>query len=290
MSEREFCVSSDSLGVLGNPKKWRDVYGFLEGMKNFAGIEAIGWSWLKSSMASEDGTSVKIKGVHGRVSRNVDWLNDPKSKITQAVINEILVPTFDLVTKFPNQNYVLIHSTEARIKESELIKMNGKTCPNQTLFIENEPTKDSLKTTAEQVVAFARTGKNTGIMMDIGHHLFGLGEGQIVLKKDWETLIQDISDTTEYLNQNNDNGKIKIGMHLPVGDNSTDSINIDQITKAMWSDLCQLFDKHPQILLVIENQQNGIDLVHLTPTQARKQRHRNNEKVGILIENGIIQE
>lgn len=229
MKEAKLVVSTDCAGLFATPKDWEYQWGFLKSYKNFAGFELLPWgsrlfpSWPKGHMKKAQEMGYKVVGIHGRVGKDRrPGIRTPlKSQVMNQIYNEMMISTEQLLSDLAsNVEYVLLHNTELRAKESE--KLIDKYKNNiKCLQIENAYDGNDV----EEVLKFAKfykaKGINVGITFDLYHYLHMLEkEGHKNLIERWERTLVQLEELLKIANKEG----YSFELHFPVGMALDDSL------------------------------------------------------------------
>lgn len=283
LAERKFGVSADSSGVLGTPKTWKDVYGFLFDQRNFVGVEAVGWRWIKSLLRQAHQQDIDIVGIHGKMGNPFsDGEGDPQLLFRLTLVDGFIKPAEDLVN-LPSP-YLLLHEPVVRKQKGKILQIMKQT--QKTLFIENSIVPLSLSWTKQLAEEFSTHGVEVGIMFDLYHYAceFGSTSGTNHL---WDKILNELKNTLEFTE--NQSPTIRAGVHLPIGEDTMDSLTFEQMSQDMWQQLTAILNSHPNTLLIIENQQTLKQKFGLTKNEVLRQTAVNEGKLNTLFKTGVIQ-
>ncbi|HLD92126.1 MAG TPA: hypothetical protein VI795_01880 [Patescibacteria group bacterium] len=283
MAER-FMVSTDSSGVLGIPRHWKEVWEPAIEHKNFAGFEAISWIWICGLLEKADKEGIKIGGFHGKTGNNL-CSSSRSDRLLTGIVNSMLMTTDNLFHNFGNNGgYVLIHEPETR-KHANALGKNRRVIND--LRIENHPDPGSLERTYEVVRELRENGINAGLMVDL-FHLFNefikMGNNDRP-KVIWSKVRKSVGNLLDVIDSKND--PVPVSFHVPVGLNKNDSLPTTLLTREVFRDIARMTDRKGTFV-VLENQQGGLNMIITTEKSRKRQRDRNEELLNLLVKHSVI--
>ncbi len=290
--ERQLVVSTDSSGMFGTPNHWQDVWGFAKEDSRFAGFEMLGWGgrmrfWTDFLIENAEKTGCNIVGIHGRTG----GLHDAYSfshRVVLGTLNNLLIPTPELVTRYGSQvSYILVHGPELRLHPNR-VAIHENRYKIRQLCIENHIRPGAVGSALELVRELRFDGVNAALTFDLFHYASahdhrprGNGFAEV-----WRETMRTVD---WILKETDANGEpIPVKFHIPMGLNPEDSLPISEINDNMWCEFGDRLDGHPGLQVVIENQQQGRDLLRTTPRSRAAQRDRNKILVDTLTDARII--
>lgn len=188
------------------------------------------------------------------------------------MLTQMLIPTQTLLRKYTDQvNYILFHGPEA--KNLLGLVQGGKVKPAGTVMVENHVGKDALAEAIEMSQSLREAGVDAGFMFDFYHEMASNYHGLAFLII-WDQLLLKLS--VELEKRSNGGSDMPVGVHLPIGTRSTDSLPVGEMTDSMLSEFAALRMAYP-FLLVLENQQRGANALALTSWTIRNQERRNKQ-------------
>lgn len=283
MAER-FMVSTDSSGVLGVPRHWKEVWEPAMKHKKFAGFEVISWLWTSKLLKKAEKEGLKIGGFHGKTGNDL-YSGCYADGILTKGVNIILMPTNNLIDNFgKNGEYILIHEPEIR-KYTNGLGKNGRVIND--LRIENHPNPGSLEKTYEVVCKLRESGINAGLMVDL-FHLFkeftrkGSNDRYEVV---WGKVRGSMGNLLDVIDSKNNS--TPVSFHVPLGLNKKDSLPNDLLTEKVFRDIATMTDRKGTFV-VLENQQGGFNMIMTTEKSRKRQKDRNEGLLNLLVKHGVI--
>jgi hypothetical protein len=288
--ERRLVVSTDSSGVLGTPKVWRDVWGFLDENPRFKGFEMIGWGgrfnfWTDFLLHQAKKYDCNVVGIHGRTGESQETDN-PFSGAFLGILNRLIVPTPILFDRYLNRyEYVVVHTPEIR-REGNLDSLKKHRLVSNRVYVENHLMPGAVDEAIRMVRDLTKRGLKINVMFDLFHYIRSFGHEQ-PFSRIWEgTMAKLVWALNQRYSPCGD--FIGVGVHIPIGIRRGDSLRVDLISDEMWRDLGSILDTRPNITIVLENQQRGLDLIRPSYLRVNQQRKRNERIVNHLTKCGVI--
>lgn len=285
-NERPFLVSNDSSGLLGTPAVWRQAWDPAFEKPNFKGFEMIGWggrlhAWTEFLIDQARKNGCDIVGIHGRIGN--EHTQNPLSNLKALFGNLLIIDTPDLVNKYGCKlEYILFHAPELETPKNFNAVAENDTNIKQ-VFVENHLSIGSLGKAIEIAERLKYQDINSGVMFDLFHY-FNAHDHSLPVEKRWSALMHQVRHVTETVQ---DKQEITVGFHVPIGTNPIDSFP-KEISNSMWQDFSDILASHPQIMVVFENRQRGVDQLHLLPAAFEKQRQRNQSVIENFSDLGLI--
>jgi len=271
--ERPFLVSSDSSGLLGTPETWRRVWEPAFEKSNFKGFEMIGWggkleAWTKYLIDQAEINGCNIVGIHGRIGN--EHTPHPISNFKALLGNNLIIDTQSLTRDYGDKfEYILFHAPELENPRGfEVVSKHGADI--KQIFVENHLSIGSLGKAIEIAERLKHKDINAGVMFDLFHY-FNASDQALPIEKRWKNLMHQVRRVTEATQNKQD---ITLGFHVPIGTNLIDSFP-PEVSNHMWQDFSDILNQYPEIMIVFENRQLGIDQLLLSPNAARKQSQHN---------------
>lgn len=233
-----FGVSTDSVGILGDPKRVGEFWLPLLPPGTMIGLEYLMLRWL-----SARDTDLPIIGLHGRMHEHDgagSLLPDPIDRVRTYAVNHILVDTSKLLAiaaalgkdqELPP--YALIHELAAQTNKFE------QPVSGVVLAIENHARPGSVTRTKAKVEQLQSLGQAAISVFDLVHFFKPLGGDN---RKYWGQMLTTLQDLGQSL------------IHLSVGDE--DCLQLDRIDAEMWRDLGSVI-QGMQGFVILEHQGAG---------------------------------
>lgn len=292
--ERGFATSADSSGLLGTPRVWEQVWGFLRDDPRWRGFEMYPWrlsgmdrvwDWTEFLLRQAEDLGCNVVGIHGRTA-GIHESYTLRNRLMMGVINALLLPTPDLIERYGSRvDYLLIHGPEVRLVKNRMALRQGADRV-KLLYIENHIRPGALGAAVEVARELRQDRVNAGVMFDLVHYLNAYDHRDEGFRGHWETMLAAIEWAS---NQRDVGGRLlPFGIHLPLGTNPEDSLMIDKIDSGMWKELGRVVNSQPDVLVVLENQQAGMGRVYVDAASQRRQERRNRMLVDMMKDNGVI--
>lgn len=279
-----FVVSTDSSGVLGTPKVWRQLWGFAQEDSRFLGFEMIAWGgrlsfWPDYLFSQAKKLGCQIKGIHGRLG-GLDDVGSLSDRVMSRLVNALLTPTPALVTRFAQHcDYIVLHAPELRTEANQTVFKKEASKVN-LLFVENHVRPGSVGATLEIARELAGEGLKTGVVFDLVHYMRTY-RGTCHLGQ-WQRAVKAFDWVLEEMGRE----RTPLMFHLSLGTDLSDSLPFEQMTEPMWQDLAQR-RREGNFLLGIENKVAGYPFF-LPPSARAKEVDRNRRIIDKLIEQKLI--
>lgn len=284
--ERQFIVSTDSSGLFGTPAVWKEVWSNAFKHPRFKGFEMIGWGgkfrlWTEYLVREAQKTGCNIVGIHGRIGN--EETHDPYKNLKALVGNNLIIDTPFLVKRYGGKlNYILLHAPELETAQAQQFVVDNSHLIRQ-IYIENHLSASSFGKAVEIAQQLHWNGVNSGIMFDMFHYYNSHDQKSSSINR-WEELIYRVRWLLETTHVRED---IPLGIHVPVGTNTVDSFPED-ITNDMWLDVGMITKDYPEVMLVVENRQSGVNQLMLTKKEIMLQKERNNKILDKFSDCGLI--
>lgn len=263
--KNELIVSTDSLGIFGDPRNLDIVWGFLKKEPSFGGVELMGFrshfhSPLEDTVRRIRENGFRISGIHGRIGA---YLKNPLEILRQrsfnpiiaAFLNGIVVDTPRLLGDCGSKgiDYVLFHVSEVDVERNfQMITGRGENTP--AIFIENDYTSDpqGLNRAVERVKQLRGQGRNARLMFDMYHAAMSPYHQSPLLI--WKKAIESLANVRKT------GDDLLGGVHIPLGLRMDDSLPFEEIMDdcQIWRDFAGVLNEDGGVLRrVVENQQLG---------------------------------
>lgn len=253
-------ISTDSIGWLGNPNQFINLYDdyFKEG--TFDGVEMIAFkpkAKLDYFIDELKKNNISVFSFHGKTGGENRL--PTKYGIVMTLVNAFIFGVKSLTVNFKDID-VLFHTPYLmNNKIKEYIFLNKP----KTLWIENHDYGEKgIKEAIIQIQDYRNHGINAQGMLDLYHLLAKVSNNKIV--EEWEKIVDDIENNLQWFS----------GVHFPIGNRLDDSLPIEEMTDKILS----YFGKRivPKLdRIVIENQQEGLGMFFSTKNMLEKQKERN---------------
>ena len=275
----KYIVSSDSIGALGTISDflflWKDYFdsNIFDGVEVIANLPMFRLTQLITDL---EHNHIPVFSLHGKTGyESIDSLI---VKVYIALLNLILIPTKQLLTRFSKFN-ILVHAPYVK-KKFNLIVNN----PPQQLIVENHMNHDySISEVIKIVTLLRQQHINATGLIDIYHYVNYLSTNEIL--NSWGEIVNKIS---EYLKMTDDQGiKIFSIIHLPIGPRLGDNLPIDQMTDQMLTEFAEKVIPLVEVV-TFENQQKNIGLLLSTQSMLNRQKERNKRVFDRLIKTNVL--
>lgn len=284
--ERKFAVSTDSSGVLGTPKVWKELWAFLDNDPRFEGFEMIAWGgkfrwWTRYLFEQAPKHQCPVIGIHGRMG-GVHDIEQYHLRFLTFIVNNFVADTTTVAKTYgPHCRYILFHNPELRGQKTR--KMLAQEANNiNLLYVENHVGAGSVGAALEIAQELKVDNIKTGVAFDLAH--FTRSYPSILdLKAQWAKALKSFD---WILRETDVSGNIPVGIHIPLGTDMSDNLPLEEINKKMWRDLAVMMEGR-DLQIVVENKQSGNPF--FITTKARIQQVERNKKViEALTKNQII--
>ena len=286
-AKRHFSVSTAPSGLMGTPRTWSDVWGFLKDDPNFAGFEMIGWDFLWQRchllLAQARKSGCNVIGIHGRIGKQ----ESPRliDQFRVGLINRIVVPTTKITRFANNADYLLVHGRELHPQKNRNAVLSLSNFPTTTLFIENDMIPGALGETVDLCCQLRNNNVKAGVMFDL-HHFLGQLDEDVNYAEKWKTTLNALS---WLINSRDFEGEeFPIGIHVDLGEVEEDSLKQNHKTKDLWEDLAFILVTHPDVRIVIEDELPLKDQLFLSLKARKALRERCQAKIAFLQEYQVL--
>ncbi len=284
--ERHYGLSTDSVGVLGSPSDLIKTSGFMMESKNFAGLEMIAWLWTLRLAKKYKEKGIEIIGLHGKTGGVLESYGLFDS-IKLLGLNRILLNEKKLIKKgWENEvEYILLHHPKIKLDKVRKLILEKKNQISLIMF-ENGHKPGAIATSTDQVITFKDLGVKAGLAIDFAHSLVTEDGGFLNdPNKIWELTMNRSRKAVRDLKDMDT--KTPIIFHMAIGEE--DCIPKEMMTKDKMEDIADILKSHPDILVIIENQQKWHHAIKLvTPKMIEGVRDRNKKNFDFLVKSGVI--
>ncbi len=276
-----FVLSTDCIGRYGKLNELYKVWGGAINTEGFLGAEVIAWKNTINSLGGVGKLPIKIAGFHGPMGTFGKEAFDLRAR----ALNIELAAPKDIMEKAPPGSYLLLHSVYLNSsKNKEALLENIK--PEQKIMVENHIHKGALNHALAMAFSLREKGVNAGIMIDIVHYFAENSIKPEQMAGRWKGMLAAVKKTIKEARAKAPD--MPIGIHLPVGNNKTDSLLMDHIKPSQWKRLAEVIHSEAYIPTILENQQEEVGSFFLTPESMLTQKYRNEKNFELLTENGVI--
>jgi hypothetical protein len=291
--ERKIIASTASTGVFGTPSHWKEEWDFALSDPRFKGFEMIGWGgkgmrfWTDALLQRAGEIGCDVVGIHGRTVGPMDIYTDRRQAWSLWGLNQSIVPTPELIKRYSRRSqYILVHASEMRTPENRIAALVFKK-RIRNLYLENHVTHPIDSDTAI-VYSMRLQGVPAGVMFDMAH--YQIYESHIRRNSTYQEIWSGMmAALTQLLTEKDFSGHtVPVGLHVPIGTFTGDSIPTDEITGQMWKDFVARIEGRGDVFIVIENPVKGRDQIRTTVKTRREQRERNIKIVDLLTDNGVV--
>lgn len=282
---RRLALSSSSVGAFGTSHQfeviWADALELLHSYPTHSAhldtIEIIGFTHQLEGFLQLVERWGFTAGIHGRTGTS---RSEPLGlQLLMLPINAFIVPQSVLLGELsqrPQVRYLLNHDLLFQVNQytpQAVVKTLNH--GSKTYYIENH-VGTSMPQTTELIRNLRNQQIDAQIMYDIYHSL----RTQLPTRDythAWEYIIAEL-DQLAHLGFCN-------AIHLPIGTNLSDSVDLEKITTQMWENLTEILNRH-NLDVVLEDQQTGFSKV--LPIHPKSHSRRNIELVRLFAQTGII--
>jgi hypothetical protein len=274
-------ISTDSIGFLGQPEQFNDLYHEYFQKKIFDGVEVIAvkpLSRLKNIISTLEKNKIKVISLHGRTGgeNQLPFFY----RIMMTIVNKCLLNSSEILSGFPRQD-ILYHTPYSQNLEVEKMIVIKK--PRHLILENHRIGKKGIEETIKQINFLRKKGINVSGLIDIYHFVYGTSTN--LLKKNWLKIVKELE---MYFRIKDENDKPFFNsVHFPIGTRISDSLPIEEIT----NDMLSLFSEKITPYLdrfVIENQVKNIGLIYLTKSMMERTKKRNKINIDRLQKAGLL--
>ena len=276
----QYLVSTDSIGFLGRPEQFIELWSEYFSNETLFGVEAVAFkpiSQLKILINTLKNNDIPVLSFHGKTGGE-NRLN-LSGRIIMTVVNIFISNVGGLLKYFPEIEF-LSHSPYFEKKSIQKVIFKKKP---KKIWIENHLYgKQGVEDAIKQIIFFRKNKINTSGMLDIYHYI---AHSVKDLQINWPKTVEELRSF--FLLKDNQGKQFFYGIHFPIGTRLGDSLPID----AMSDDMLKLFAKRviPYTeRVVFENQQKNLGLLFSTNKMIEEQKTRNKRIIERLKKTGII--
>jgi len=278
--KRQYLVSTDSIGFLGRPKQFIELWSEYFSNETLSGVEAVAFkpvSQLKILISTLKNNDIPVLSFHGKTGGE-SKLNFP-GRIIMTAVNIFISNVEGLLKYFPEIEF-LSHSPYFEKKSIQEVIFKKKP---KKIWIENHLYgKQGVEDAIKQIIFFRKNKINTSGMLDIYHYI---AHSVKDLQINWPKTVEELRSF--FLLKDDQGKQFFYGIHFPIGTRLGDSLPID----TMSDDMLKLFAKRviPYTeRIVFENQQKNLGLLFSTSKMIEEQKTRNKGIIERLKKTGII--
>ena len=276
----EYLVSTDSIGFLGTPEQFIELWKKYFDNKTLNGVEIIAFkplSRLSKLVSTLKKNNISVLSFHGKTGG--ENILDLFSRIIMTLVNFCIFNAEVLLKNFPGIEF-LSHAPYFEKKSNKLIIFQQQP---KKIWIENHLSgKQGVEDAIKQINIYRKNRTNANGMLDIYHYIV---HSVKTLQKNWTTLVEELKS---YILLKDKNGKQFFqGIHFPIGSRLGDSLPIDSMTDQMLELFAQKIIPHIE-RVVFENQQTLPGLFFSTDQMLTQQKARNKRIIERLKKTGII--
>lgn len=272
-SKPEYLVSTDSIGFLGRPEQFIELWKEYFDNKTFDGVEIIAFkplSRLSKLISTLGKNNIPVLSFHGKTGGENRL--PPKYGIIMGIVNSFIFKAEFLVKNFREIEF-LSHTPYLENEKIKNFIVNDKP---KTLWIENHTYgKKGIKETIQQISDYRKNGVNAKGMFDLFHLLAKKSAKEMA--EEWPQIIDDIQTFIKWFP----------GLHFPIGTRLDDSLPIDDMTDEMLKLFARKIVLHVE-RVVFENQQKNLGLFFSTDKMLADQKARNKRIFKRLKKTGVI--
>lgn len=276
----QYLVSTDSIGFLGRPEQFVELWQEYFNDKTLDGVEVVAFkplNRLNELIKTLKSNNIPVLSFHGKTGG--EELFNLKSRLMMTLVNYFVVDIETLLKYYPQIEFL---SHAPYLGKNSVKKIVVKDRPEK-IWVENHLSGVNGVEDAIKEILFYRENKINALgMLDIYHYIAHEVE---TIRTNWPNIVEKLKS---YILLKDKNGKqFYNGIHFPIGTRLNDSLPIDEMTDEML----ELFAKNiiPYIeRVVFENQQKDLGLFFSTNKMLREQKERNKRMVERLKKTGII--
>jgi len=276
----QYLVSTDSIGFLGRPEQFIELWSEYFSNETLFGVEAVAFkpiSQLKILINTLKNNDIPVLSFHGKTGGE-NRLN-LSGRIIMTTVNIFISDVEELLKYFPEIE-LLSHSPYFEKKSIQKVIFKKKP---KKIWIENHLYgKQGVEDAIKQIIFFRKNKINTSGMLDIYHYI---AHSVKDLQINWPKTVEELRSF--FLLKDGQGKQFFYGIHFPIGTRLGDSLPID----AMSDDMLKLFAKRviPYTeRVVFENQQKNLGLLFSTNKMIEEQKTRNKRIIERLKKTGII--
>lgn len=278
--KRKYFVSTDSIGFLGRPEQFIELWKEYFDNKTFSGVEAVAFkplSRLTKLIKTLENHKIPVLSFHGKTGgeSRLSFFG----RIIMTVVNVFIIDIKTLLKYFPKIEF-LSHAPYFEKKSVEKIVLLKKP---KIIWIENHLLgKQGIEDAIRQIIFFRKNNINAHGILDIYHYV---AYERKLLLINWVNIVNKLES---YVLQKDRNGKqLFIGIHFPIGNRLDDSLPVDSMTDEMLKLFARKIIPHVE-KIVFENQQTVPGILFSTNKMIEKQKKRNKRIIERLKRTGII--
>ncbi|MEK7522428.1 MAG: hypothetical protein AAB569_02535 [Patescibacteria group bacterium] len=265
--KRQYLVSTDSIGFLGRPEQFVDLWGEYFNNKTFSGVEAVAFksvNRLKRLIDILRINNIPVLSFHGKTGGE-NKLNF-SGRIIMTAVNIFISNVGDLLKYFPEIEF-LSHSPYFEKKSIQKVILKNKP---KKIWIENhlygrQGVEDAIK----QIIFFRKNEVNAEGMLDIYHFV---AHSIKTFKTNWPKIVEELK--LFFLQKDYQGKQFFSGIHFPIGTRLDDSLPIDNMNDEMLKLFARKIIPHVE-RVVFENQQKNLGLFFSTKKMLEEQKARN---------------
>lgn len=276
----QYFVSTDSIGFLGNPDQFIELWQEYFNNKTLAGVEVVAFkpmNRLNKLISILKKNNILNISFHGKTGGENQL--DPFGKIIMTLVNlgifnvEILLKNFPEIEFLSHAPYLEQDATKQIIFEKRPKK----------IWVENHlygrrGVEDAIK----QINIYRENKIDASGMLDIFHYI---AHSLDSLQTKWPNLVSELESFILLKDKNRK--QLFNGIHFPIGSRLDDSLPIDNMTDEMLELFSQKIIPHVE-RVVFENQQANLGLFFSTNRMLKVQKERNRRIIERLKKTGII--
>lgn len=276
----EYLVSTDSIGFLGRPEQFIELWKKYFDNKTLHGVEVVAFkpiNRLNKLIVILKDNNIPVLSFHGKTGG--ESLLDLFFRIIMTLVNFRIFNAEVLLKNFPEIEF-LSHAPYLEKKSNKLIIFQRQP---KKMWIENHLSgKQGVEDAIKQINIYRKNRINANGMLDIYHYIAHSIDS---LQTNWTALVEELKS---YILLKDKNGRqFFYGIHFPIGSRLGDSLPIDSMTDQMLELFAKKIVPHVE-RVVFENQQAFPGLFFSTDKMLGEQKARNKRIIERLKRTGIL--
>lgn len=278
--KRQYLVSTDSIGFLGRPEQFVELWSEYFNNKTLSGVEAVAFKPINRLIKLVDIlriNDIPVLSFHGKTGGE-NRLNF-SGRIIMTAVNIFISNAGELLKYFPEIEF-LSHSPYLENKSIKEIILKNKP---RKIWIENHLYgRRGVEEAIKQIIFFRKNKINTSGMLDIYHYI---AHSIKTFQINWPKIVEELK--LFFLQKDYQGKQFFSGIHFPIGTRLGDSLPIDNMNDEMLKLFAEKIIPYTT-RVVFENQQKNLGLVFSTKIMLEEQKVRNKRIIERLKKTGII--
>ena len=276
----QYLVSTDSIGFLGKPEQFIEIWKEYFDDKTLDGVEAIAFkplSRLNKLVSMLKKNNIPLLSFHGKTGGEKQL--NLSGRIIMTFVNLCIVNVKNILIKFPEIEF-LSHAPYLENKFIEKIIIKNR--PKKIWIENNLYGKKGVEDAIRQINIYRKNNINTDGMLDVYHYV---SDSKDSIQSNWSNIVDELES---YILLKDMQGKqLFAGIHFPIGSRPDDSLPIDDMTDKMLGLFNEKIIPHVE-RVVFENQQAVVGLFFSTEKMLLQQKARNRRIIERFKKIGLI--